>query len=62
MEQFITHPCTQVSNRRAHEAVKQTKGLLNQAVSRALEPSFFFATFDQASEECVTGTTHHAAL
>ena len=61
MERFITHACTQVSNRRAHKAVKE-KGLLNQAVSHALEPSIFFATFNQDSEKLVAGTTHHAAL
>ena len=42
--------------------MKETKRLLSQAVSRALEPSFFLAMFNQDSEEFVTGTTHHAAL
>ena len=27
--------------------MKESKGLLNQAVSKALDPSFFFAMFEQ---------------
>jgi hypothetical protein len=45
------------ANRGAPKAVKETKGLLNQAVSRALEPSFFFAMFDQDVEDFVQGTS-----
>ena len=43
------------ANRGAPKAVKETKGLLNQAVSKALEPSFFFAMFEQDVAEFVDG-------
>ncbi len=44
------------ANRGTPKAVKESKGLLNQAVSRALEPSFFFAMFDQDVADFVQGT------
>lgn len=45
------------ANRGAPKAVKETKGLVSQAVTKALQPSFFFAMFEQDVEEFVTGKT-----
>ena len=45
------------ANRGAPRAVKETRGLLNQAVSKALEPSFFFAMFEQDVADFVNGRT-----
>ena len=39
------------ANRGAPKAVKETKGLVSQAVTKALQPSFFFAMFEQDVEE-----------
>ncbi len=44
------------ANRGAPKAVKETKGLLSQAVSKALEPSFFFAMFEQDVDDFVGKT------
>ena len=44
------------ANRGAPKAVKETKGLLNQAVTKALEPSFFFAMFEQDVDDFVGKT------
>jgi len=41
--------------------MKGNKGLLSQAVSKALEPSFFFAMFEQDVEDFVTGKTPNNA-
>ena len=37
--------------------MKETKGLVSQAVKKALQPSFFFAMFEQDVDEFVTGKT-----
>ena len=45
------------ANRGAPKAVKETRGVLSQAVSKALEPSFFFAMFEQDVADFVDGKT-----
>ena len=49
------------ANRGAPKAMKGNKGLLSQAVTKALEPSFFFAMFEQDVDDFITGKTPNGA-